>query len=283
MPYSYRETVKSDVSDELINTYLLRPIAGAIVRLLYATPVRPNHVTIAATFAGLAAAMVYTRGTAEAFVIAGLLVTIKDVLDSADGQLARAKKMYSRFGRFLDSIGDFVVNAAVFGAIGWTLYAASGRPSMIVLSVAGFLGISLRVSYHVYYQTRYLHLGQMYEGNRITEEVRLEDRAGDTATLILQQIFQFLYGWQDRLVLRLDRWSRSGLELEGTGSARWYGDHAALRLSSFLGPGTELLLLTLCSVAGRLGFYLWLNVGLMNGVLLAAWAYRRYNLRRALK
>ena len=282
MPYSYRETVKSDVSDELINTYLLRPIAGAIVWLLYATPVRPNHVTIAATFAGLAAAMFYTRGTAEAFVIAGLLVTVKDVLDSADGQLARAKKMYSRFGRFLDSIGDYVVNVAVFGAIGWTLYAASGRLSMIFLSVAGFLGLSLRVSYHVYYQAHFLHLGQTYENNRITEEVRPEDRAGDRATLTLQHIFQFLYGWQDRLMLRLDRWSRSRLELDRAGSALWYGDHTALRLSSFLGPGTEMLLLMLCSVAGRLELYLWLNLGLMNGVLLVAWAYRRYKLRKAL-
>ena len=153
---------------------------------------------------------------------------------------------------------------------------------MIFLSVAGFLGLSLRVSYHVYYQAHFLHLGQTYENNRITEEVRPEDRAGDRATLTLQHIFQFLYGWQDRLMLRLDRWSRSRLELDRAGSALWYGDHTALRLSSFLGPGTEMLLLMLCSVAGRLELYLWLNLGLMNGVLLVAWAYRRYKLRKAL-
>ena len=29
--YSYRKSLKSDISDELINTYLLRPIAGLIV------------------------------------------------------------------------------------------------------------------------------------------------------------------------------------------------------------------------------------------------------------
>jgi phosphatidylglycerophosphate synthase len=32
--------------------------------------------------------------------VAGLCMTLKDLLDSADGQLARAKQMYSRFGRF---------------------------------------------------------------------------------------------------------------------------------------------------------------------------------------
>lgn len=153
---------------------------------------------------------------------------------------------------------------------------------MILLSAAGFLGLTLRVSYHVYYQAHFLHLGQRYESNRITEEVRPEDRTGDRATLILQHIFQFLYGWQDRLMLRLDRWSRSGLELDEAELVRWYGDHTALRLGSFLGPGTELFLLMLCSVAGRLTLYLWLNLGLMNGVILAVWTYRRYRLRRAL-
>jgi phosphatidylglycerophosphate synthase len=282
MPYSYQDSAKSDVSDELLNTYLLRPIAGALVRLLYATPVTPNQVTMAATFAGLAAALFYTRGTAEAFVIAGVLVTAKDVLDSADGQLARAKRMCTRRGRFLDSIGDFVVDLAVFGALGWTLYAASGRLSMILLAVAGFLGISLRVSYHVHYQVRFLHLRKMYEHNRITEEIRPEDRAGDRTTLTLQYIFQFLYGWQDRLMLRLDRWSHHGPELEEAQAAQWYGDRTALRISGFLGSGTELLLLMLCSVAGRLELYLWLNLSLMNGILLFAVGYRRYQLRRAL-
>ena len=38
--YSYDLSVKSDVSDELINVYVLRPVAGFLVRFLYYTP---NH------------------------------------------------------------------------------------------------------------------------------------------------------------------------------------------------------------------------------------------------
>ena len=44
--YSYRNSLKSDTSDEIINTYLLRPIAGIIVWVLYYTPITPNQVTI---------------------------------------------------------------------------------------------------------------------------------------------------------------------------------------------------------------------------------------------
>ena len=66
--YSYRNSIKSDKSDELINTYALRPIAGLIVWLLFDTPVTPNQVTLASIISGLAAALFYYQGTGGAFV-----------------------------------------------------------------------------------------------------------------------------------------------------------------------------------------------------------------------
>ena len=124
--YEYGKSVKSSVSDELINTYVLRPIAGLFVRAIYGTGITPNQVTVASIIAGLAAALVYLNGHSIAVACAGLLVTLKDVLDSVDGQLARAKQEYSRLGRFLDSIGDFVVNLALFASVGWLLSLKHG-------------------------------------------------------------------------------------------------------------------------------------------------------------
>jgi len=272
--YSYRASVKSDVSDELINTYLLRPAAGLIVRVLYYTTVTPNQVTIASTIAGLCAAVAYLPGTPIAYVIAGILVTVKDLLDSADGQLARAKNVHSRTGRFLDSIGDFIVDAAVFPAIGWSLYQSTGRLFLPVLALAGLAGITFRVSYHVFYQVQFLHLHDQYRQNRVTEEVTSADRETESAVLRLQKIFQVIYGWQDRLVMRIDAWARnqrSGDEF----LIQWYADTAALRMSGFLGFGTELFLLMVCSVLNRLELYLWLNCLLMNGILLGSILYHR--------
>jgi phosphatidylglycerophosphate synthase len=274
--YRYRASLKSDLSDELINTWLLRPVAGLFVRAMYHTPVTPNEVTIASTIVGIVAACFYFRGTAGAILAAGLLITLKDILDSADGQLARAKEMYSRRGRFLDSIGDFIVDAAVFGAIGAMLVRTTGNAGSLVLAFLGFLGISLRVSCHVFYQASFLHLERTYANNRITEEVRPEDLNEDRLTLALQRTFQFLYGWQDRLMLRIDAWSRTGISLTPVTAPVWHGDRIALRLSGFLGFGTELFILMLCSVAGRLEFYLWVNCCIMNAVWLACMCYRRW-------
>lgn len=272
--YNYHGSLKSSVSDELINTYLLRPIAGLIVWGLYYTPITPNQVTIASTLVGILAAVFYLKGTAQAAAVAGLCITVKDILDSADGQLARAKQQYSRIGRFLDSIGDFVVDVAVFAAIGWVLFAASGDGWMLMLAFLGLVGISLRVSYHVFYQASFLHLEKKYENNRVIEEIRDEDTKGDAVVLRLQKIFQLIYGWQDRLVLAIDNWCRDGRDDEQF-LTRWYSDVRGLRISGLLGFGTELFLLMICSVLNRLELYLYLNLFLMNGIWVVGIGYRK--------
>ena len=272
----FRASLKTDAyhADEIINIYLLRPLAALVVWLLYPTPVTPNQVTFAAIIAGCAAACAYLGQTPAAIALAGALVTLKDVLDDADGQLARAKQLYSRRGRFIDSIGDFVVDVMLFGAITFVVYQRMPAFSTILLGAAAFLGITLRVSYHVYYQASFLHLEDRYILNRIVEKITDEDRAGDPVALRLQQVFGVLYNWQDRLMGEVDRWS-FGSEPAQKARAAWYGDRAGLRLSGLMGFGTEFALLTVCSLSNALELYLLLNVFLMNGIWLASILYRR--------
>ena len=161
-PYSYSASTKSAVSDELINTYAIRPMAGLIVRLFYYTPLTPNGVTALSILAGCCAAFLYTKGVPEYTLIAGLCLTLKDVLDAADGQLARAKQLFSRKGRFFDSDGDFLVDLLVFAAIGRALVRCHRSAEFALAALLGFLGTTLRVSYHVFYQTSYLHLKGSY-------------------------------------------------------------------------------------------------------------------------
>jgi phosphatidylglycerophosphate synthase len=277
--YSYRASVKSESSDEPINTYLLRPLAGILVRLLYRTRVTPNQVTIFSTLLGVLAGIAFTRGEATATAVAGLLVTAKDIADAADGQLARAKQQFSRAGRFLDSIGDILVNAVVFAGIALGLSVGGDAWWIIPGSLASFLGISLRVSYHVFYHTAFLHEIRRYEGNRLAEVFTEEDRRSDATTRLLQRIFLFMYGWQDGLMARIDRWSSGERGSDGAFRRAWYLDLTGVRLSGFLGLGTELLLLTLCALVDRTGLYLLLNVTVMNAWWAVCILYRRWVLR----
>ncbi|MGD0038475.1 MAG: hypothetical protein ABSC53_14410, partial [Bacteroidota bacterium] len=153
---------------------------------------------------------------------------------------------------------------------------------MLFLALLGLIGISLRVSYHVFYQVHFLHLQKQYENNRITEEVQKEDLNQGGFELTLQRIFQIIYGWQDRLMERIDGWSArkpfrkfSAIEQRET-SEIWYSDILALRISGFLGFGTELFLLMLCSIFNHLELYLYINLFFMNGILIICILYRRF-------
>lgn len=279
--YRYTESLKSSVSDEWINTYLIRPLAGLVVWPLYYTRVTPNQLTIASTVAGVAAAYMYLGATPRCVALAGLLVTLKDILDSADGQLARAKQLYSRSGRFLDSLSDAFVNLLLFSAIGYVLYQQSGSWYVLPLALLALLSTTLRISYHVYYHTAFLHLSRKYDVNRLIEEIREEDLQAGRSTLLLQQVFQVIYGWQDKLVARIDRWC-SG-ELHASDQAFWYGNRTALQLSGLMGMGTEMAVLTVFSLLNRLESYLIVNVVAGNAVALCAILYRRFAARRRLR
>ncbi len=281
--YSYASSVKSRISDEFINTYFVRPLAGIVVRLLFSTSITPNQVTIASAVVGAVAAFFYLDGAASKNFLAGICIVFKDILDSADGQLARARRRYSRAGRFLDSIGDFFVNLFVFVAIGLALYRSSGALSHLALSAMAFLGTTLRVSYHVFYQTSFLHLEEKYDANRVTEEIRSEDLMEDRFTVRLQQVFQFLYGWQDRLMSRIDAWCRQGIEQTHSTDQRWLADKRGLRISGLLGLGTELFILMLFSVWDKLELYLMFNVLVLNAIWLASIMYRKQVLAERIK
>ncbi|MBI1803598.1 MAG: CDP-alcohol phosphatidyltransferase family protein [Ignavibacteriae bacterium] len=280
----FKQTLKSDAfyADELINIYLLRPIAAGIVWLLYPTRITPNQVTVAAIVLGIASACAFSLATPAMIALGGVFIMLKDITDDADGQLARAKQMYSRRGRFLDSIGDFFVDVVVFAAITFVVFQSHPGSETILLGFLGLLGVTLRVSYHVYHQASFLHLENRYTLNRIIEEITEDDRYGDPVAFRLQQIFVLIYNWQDKLMERIDRWCM-GKNFDERQLPVWYGDRFALRLSGLLGFGTELTLLAVCSWLNALYDYLFFNLILMNGIWASSILYRRFVLRANVK
>lgn len=279
----FKQTLKTEAfyADEWINIYLLRPIAAGLVWLIFPFAVTPNQVTIAAILFGFASAYFYAQSTPMTVMLGGIFILVKDMLDDADGQLARAKQLYSRRGRFLDSIGDFIVDVIVFAAITYALYPLYPGFGTIVLGTLGLFGITLRVSHHVYYQVSFLHTEQRYTLNRVTEEITEEDRHGDPVAFRLQQLFILIYHWQDKAMYRIDRWCM-GKNFDERHVPVWYGDRFGLRLSGLLGFGTEIMLLAICSWANELYLYLWLNLILMNSILLFSILYRKIVLSKNL-
>lgn len=285
--YKYIDSIKSNVSDELVNVFLQRPIAGIFTRILFPTSATPNQVTLVSTLFGIAGGILL--GTSTSLAAAGICFYLKDIFDSVDGQLARVKNQYSRRGRFWDSLGDFIVNVFLFGGIFFYLKTSSGLlhshwywVEAALLCVLGFFSVNFRVSYQVYYQTMFLHLlenpperKEKYENNRATEELRREDLSQDNLTLTLQKIFLALYGWQDKAIVDIDRWCIGGKNDAGA-LHRWYSSSPALRFNKLFGMGTEFVTLTVCFLLGSVWTYILFTLVVYNFLWLGAILYRKF-------
>lgn len=105
---SYRDSLKSMDTEETIDLLFYRPIGYAWACLAKKLGVTPNAITIASIFLGVAAGVMFYYESLWLNVIGMLLLVWANSFDSADGQLARMTKQYSRIGRILDGLsGDF--------------------------------------------------------------------------------------------------------------------------------------------------------------------------------
>lgn len=105
---------------------IIRKLAKPTTVLLLKTSVTPNQVTWASILLGLMANAALLIGTRDGDVGCGLLLTASYVLDNSDGDIARAKRMSSSFGAFLDTTGDFVVHMTFFATLGVAIYLRTG-------------------------------------------------------------------------------------------------------------------------------------------------------------
>ena len=115
--------------------WLLDPV----FRFTERTSLRPNQITLASLVTSALTAAAIATGH---FALASTLVIGAATLDIIDGHLARAKRMSTTSGAFLDSTIDRICDGLIFG--GCVVYYA-GTPMMYVCLVAMIM--SFTVSY----------------------------------------------------------------------------------------------------------------------------------------
>ena len=97
------------------------------------TWITPNHLTLLMIPTGIAGGIILSIGTAWSFVVGGALFVILNILDAADGELARYTKQTSDFGDYLDRVAHYMTNTAVVMGLGFGLYSATGHGYLLLL------------------------------------------------------------------------------------------------------------------------------------------------------
>lgn len=108
MDQSYLASLKSLDTEEHIDLWFYRPIGYRWACLAKKLGITPNAITIASIFLGIGAGIAFYFNNIWINILGMALLVWANSFDSADGQLARMTKQYSRIGRILDGLsGDF--------------------------------------------------------------------------------------------------------------------------------------------------------------------------------
>jgi phosphatidylglycerophosphate synthase len=127
--------------------HLSRRISVVLVRW----GAHPNLVTAAATLVGLVGAGLLASVDRPLQVLGALIFIFATVLDGCDGEVARLSLRTSELGRRLDLIGDNIVNAAVFLAIGYASFRAEPTPLFLTAVGAALVGLCLATAAGFWY------------------------------------------------------------------------------------------------------------------------------------
>ncbi|MBS1119324.1 MAG: CDP-alcohol phosphatidyltransferase [Deltaproteobacteria bacterium] len=127
--------------------WVARPPAAVIVYLLKGTPITPNQVTfLSAVVAAGAAAMFVLLPGHWWLVAAAAVFELSFVLDCADGQLARLRKIASPAGHLLDFLMDELKAMFIFGAIAVRLWQETADVRLLLVGLGGLFCLAAGLS-----------------------------------------------------------------------------------------------------------------------------------------
>lgn len=168
-------------TEEHIDLAFYRPIGYAWACLAKKLGVTPNAITIASIFLGVGAGVAFYYSNLWINIFGMLLLIWANSFDSADGQLARMTKQYSRIGRILDGLsGDFWF-ATIYVAICLRENTTSPffmeRPWLIwVIAVITGICHAKQAAMADYYRQFHLYFLKGEEGSELENAAELKEK-----------------------------------------------------------------------------------------------------------
>ena len=155
------------------------------------------------------------------------------------------------------------------------------------LGLFGLLTCFMQSTFFVFYLVSYTSRVGSYDKNRVDESITEEDQSAAEEngwSLRLQKFFAWGYGWQDRLIERLDFLSRKLARVSEKEKTAWYGDRCFLTAISPLCLCTNNVMLVVFSLLGQVELFLILLISVMNlyGVGLLIWKIQKWKTKNAI-
>ncbi len=260
---------KGPVVEEWADRRFFRPLGWRIATALKNTRVSADAVTLASLVLGvLAGHLFWYRGT---WINAAgvLLFIVSDVLDSADGQLARLRGTSTRTGRILDGLADTGRFVSLYGHLGARLYVAHGWNGA-VLALAALVSHSYQAAAADFIRQAYLYFA-VGSGSEldIAEQAPTVERAS-----LWSRISAWIYGdyvrrqaWLFPRTTALAR-TLAGRDVPLSLRHSWADrQRSVVQGCALIAQNIRWLLLALTAVPHWPSAYCWIVVGPLNAVL----------------
>jgi len=153
----------------------MRPLSIYMTRALLGTPVTPNQMSIVTLFIALLSAYLVALPGYIFCLAGGFLHIFMRVVDCVDGELARLRYQTSRFGEWLDSVGDGIGLAAFVAGV--TVQVMREAPGFLWVGAIGVIawGIVQGLQYYAAIRSGGVGTFQLIEwGHRAKEKTAIE-------------------------------------------------------------------------------------------------------------
>lgn len=179
----YMNSLKSMDTEEFIDLAFYRPLGYLWALLCSKIGVTPNAITIASIFLGVGGGvLLYFHNDLVWLNYVGIfLIVWANTFDSADGQLARMTKQYSKLGRILDGMsGDFWF-IAIYAAICLRMNATDTvfmEHTWMIWVIAAFAGVfhAKQAATADYYRQFHLYFLKGEDGSELDSCRVLDER-----------------------------------------------------------------------------------------------------------
>ena len=148
---------KGPVVEEWADRWFFRPLGWRLATTLLPTRISADAVTFASLVVGVLAGHLFWYRSAWVNASGVLLFILSDVLDSADGQLARLRGTSTRMGRILDGLADTGRFVSLYGHLGARLYVTGHGWGGAVLALAALLSHSYQAAAADFIRQAYLY------------------------------------------------------------------------------------------------------------------------------
>jgi hypothetical protein len=273
-------TYKARDVEGILDLLFYRRVAFQLARFCARLKLTPVTVTVFGGICGILAGHLYFYRDLRINIIGMVLHVFANLLDNADGQLARLLNKKSRTGRVIDSLFDHLIFLSIYVHLGLRCLAEGASPSIALLVLAAGLSHAAQGASADYFRNAYLFFvkGRSRADWDSSATLRQEFRSLRWRTDPWQKFLLALYinfTWQQEVLSPRLRRLRDVAEHEFPAEVpldlrRRYRENARpmLRWWGLLMTNTRMFFLFLFLIIDRPSWFFWLEVSVLNLLLL---------------